>query len=330
MAVIRVTPDDLTKMRFAYRPLIEIPLSYRVWINPEFHWPHLRWVENTSRALYDVELPYLDALVPAHGFIPDFLTPTPIANRTNIEDDLEDVLATPDDLIRKNIHELIAYSGDSEMRRFYLAHPREAVHCLVEDLRLYWQRTLERSWSRMVAILEGDILYRGRLLALDGPDTLIPDLHPSITFQQGEIHMNPVCCTRTPSHYEASLNGEGIQLVPTVFTGCGRVYQVTPEWRPMIGYSARGVGLYNRETRASKPLELALGAGRARVLQGLRVPSTTGEVAHRLGLTSGAISQQLERLKRAGLVEPHRNGKRVYYRLTPRGEELIALFERSL
>jgi DNA-binding transcriptional ArsR family regulator len=330
MAVIRVTPDDLTKMRFAYRPLLEIPLSYRVWINPEFQSPHRRWVEETNRALYDVELPYLDALVPAHGFIPDFLTPTPVANRTNVEADFEEVLATPDELIRKNIQELIDYAGESEMRRFYLAHPREAVECLVEDLRLYWRRTLEHRWSSMISVLEGDILYRGRLMALDGPDMLIPDLHPSITFQQSQIHINPTCCNHNPPHYQAELNGEGIQLVPTFFTGCGRMYQVSPEWRPMIGYSARGVGLYSRETRASQPLELALGTGRARVLQALRAPGTTGELAHRLGLTSGAVSQQLERLKRAGLVEAHRNGKRVYHQLTRRGEELIALFERAL
>lgn len=328
MAVIRVTPDDLTKMRFAYRPLLEIPLSYRVWINPEFQSPHRRWVEETNRALHGVELPYLDALVPPHGFIPDFLTPTPVSNRTNVEEDFDEVLATPDDLIRKNILELIEFAGDSEMRQFYLAHPREAVECLVEDLRLYWRRTLAHRWSSMISVLEGDILYRGRLLALDGPDTLIPDLHPSISFQQGEIRMNPMCCSRVPSHYETQLSGEGIQLVPTVFTGCGRVYQVSPEWRPMIAYSARGVGLFNRETRASRPLELALGAGRARVLQGLRTPTTTGELAHRLSLTSGAVSQQLDRLRRAGLVEPHRNGKRVYYQLTQRGEELIALFGR--
>ena len=58
--------------------------------------------------------------------------------------------------------------------------------------------------------------------------------------------------------------------------------QLSPEWQPMIIYTARGVGLYNRETRASKPLELALGEGRARVLQGLHIPATTSELAHRL------------------------------------------------
>jgi DNA-binding MarR family transcriptional regulator len=60
----------------------------------------------------------------------------------------------------------------------------------------------------------------------------------------------------------------------------------------------------------------------------MMTPATTGEIARQLGLTSGAVSQQLERLKQAGLVEPHRTGKRVYYQLTRRGEELIGLFER--
>jgi DNA-binding transcriptional ArsR family regulator len=327
MTTIRLTPDDLLKLRFAYRPLLEIPLSYRVLINPEYQSPHRRWVEEAHRALYDVELPYLDALVSPRGYIPDFLCPTPLMNCVSIEDDFEQVLATPDEVVRKYVHWLIRDIGESETRLLFLTHPRDGIRCLVEEMRLYWQRALAHSWSRMIAILEGDILYRARTLALDGFDTLLPDLHSSITYQPGEIHLSPIlspsCCA-----VEVNRPGDGIQLVPTIFNVSGRMWKATPEWRPMIGYTARGVGLCSCETASSKPLELALGAGRAQVLQGLRTPATTGEMAYRLSLTSGAISQQLDRLKRAGLVESHRSGKRVYYRLTARGEELIALFER--
>jgi DNA-binding MarR family transcriptional regulator len=66
------------------------------------------------------------------------------------------------------------------------------------------------------------------------------------------------------------------------------------------------------------------------VLQALTVPASTSELAHRLMVTSGAVSQHLDRLKHAGLVEAHRSGRRVYYQLTRRGEELILLFERIL
>jgi DNA-binding transcriptional ArsR family regulator len=327
MPTIHVTPNDLLKLRFAYRPLIEIPFSYRVLINPEHQFPHRRWVEEARRALHGVELPYLEALVPRRGFIPDFLTPTPLSNGMDIEGDLEEVLATPDSVIRQQVQWLIQDVGETEMRLFYLTHPREAVQCLVEELRLYWQRTLAQGWARMIAVLEGDILYRGRRLALEGLESVLPDLHASITYRCGVIHLAP---TVTPAHcpLEARLHGEGVQLVPIFFNVAGRTWKVTPEWRPMIGYSARGVGLYCQETRAAKPLELALGAGRASVLQALTTPASTGELAHRLMVTSGAVSQQLERLKRTGLVEAHRSGRRVYYRLTRRGEELIALFER--
>lgn len=327
MHTINLTPDDMLKMRFAYRPVMEIPFSYRVLVNPEHHSPHRRWVEETVRALHDVELPYLDALVPRRGFLPDFLTPTPLTNRVEIEDDLAEVLATPDAVIRQQVQWLIQDVGETEMRRFYLAHPREAVQCLVEEMRIYWQRALAHSWPRLVSVLEGDILYRGRQLALEGIESVLPDLHPSISYQPGAIHLAPrAAAAHCP--IKVSLHGDGIQLVPIVFNVAGRTWKVTPEWRPMIGYSPRGVGFYNHQARGSRPLEVALGAGRARVLQGLRSPATTGELAHRLGLTSGAVSQQLHRLMRAGLVEPQRSGKRVYYRLTQRGEALIALFER--
>jgi len=159
MPVINITSGDLVKLRFAYRPLLEIPLSYRALINPEYQSPHRRWVEDAYRALHDVDLPYLNALISPHGFIPDFLTPTPLVS-TDIEADFEQVLSTPDSVIRQNVQWLIQDIGESEIRLFFVAHPRDAVRRLVEELRFYWQRTLALSWSKMKTILEGDILYR--------------------------------------------------------------------------------------------------------------------------------------------------------------------------
>ena len=123
MITIHITPDNLEKMRFAYRPLLEIPLSYRVLINPRFQSPYHWWIDETRRTVHDLEFPYLDALVPDQGYIPDFLTPTPTSNRADIEADFEELLATPDDVIRKGILELIEDYGNSEIRQFFLAHP---------------------------------------------------------------------------------------------------------------------------------------------------------------------------------------------------------------
>lgn len=328
MPAIHATSDDLIRLRFAYRPLLEIPFSYRVLINPEYQSPHRRWVEDAYRTLHDVELPYLAALVQPHGFVPDFLTPTPDSNLVDLDHDVQLMLGTPDSVIRKNVQLLIEDVGESEMRQFFIAYPREAIQGLAEELRLYWRRTLEASWSRMMSVLEGDILHRGRLLALDGPESLFNDLHPTIVYHHSQIHVTPVCnhahCPR-----EISLRGDGIQLVPTVFLGGGRGVQVSPEWQPMILYNARGVGGYGHETRVTQPLELALGTGRARVLMAMVTPSTTGEIAHKLQISTATASQHLSRLTKAGLTLPRRSGKRVYYQLTERGSHLIALFSSS-
>jgi DNA-binding transcriptional ArsR family regulator len=76
-------------------------------------------------------------------------------------------------------------------------------------------------------------------------------------------------------------------------------------------------------------LEAALGAVRASVLKGLfPMPTTTTELAHQLHLSPAAVSAHLSRLKAAELVESHRSGKRVYYRLSYAGESLLGIFEQ--
>jgi hypothetical protein len=243
MITIHVSPDDLVNMRFAYRPLMEIPLSCRVLRNPDFQNPHRRWIEEARQTLHGHQFPYLGALVPARGYIPDFITQPPMFNRTDIEADFLDILATPDDIIRKDILTLIEEDGDSDMRRYFLAHPREATHCLIEEMREYWRLTLEHHWSRMVSRLEGDVLYRARLLALEGPGPVFQDLHPTISYQPGEIHIQKICSCLHDDH-SMQLNGEGVQLVPTIFRGCGRMFLVDPDWHPMLVFGVRGTGLW--------------------------------------------------------------------------------------
>jgi len=52
-----------------------------------------------------------------------------------------------------------------------------------------------------------------------------------------------------------------------------------------------------------------------------------GNRATRLGVTPGAVSQQLAVLRRAGVVDAHRSGRGVYSELTPLGQSLIGLLD---
>jgi DNA-binding transcriptional ArsR family regulator len=270
-------------------------------------------------------LPYMSAIIMTQGYIPNFLTPTPMSTRGNIEDDFTELLATPDHLIQDDLLTLIEEDGDSDIRRSFVAYPREGMWRLVEELRTYWQRTLAQHWSRMMSTIEGDVLYRGRLLALEGPASLFADLHPSITYVPGKLHIQKRTAAHEPT--DIQLEGSGIQLVPTIFQRGEPMIQIVPHWHPMLAFGARGAGLWYQKP-ITKSLELALGRGRARVLQTLTIPSTTGEVAYQMKISSATASQHLSRLTQAGLAVPRRSGKRVYYQLTGQGTELIALFER--
>jgi DNA-binding transcriptional ArsR family regulator len=59
-----------------------------------------------------------------------------------------------------------------------------------------------------------------------------------------------------------------------------------------------------------------------------RRPSTVGELADRLPVSRPAVSQHLQVLKSAGLVEEERRGTRHYFRLNPKSlAELRALVD---
>ena len=93
-------------------------------------------------------------------------------------------------------------------------------------------------------------------------------------------------------------------------------------------YSARGSGNWFSEILPDpeEQLRVVLGDAPARLLIALCEPDHTSNLAKRLYLTAGAVSQQLKRLHHAGLVESHRSGYKVYYRLSERGLKLLALF----
>jgi DNA-binding transcriptional ArsR family regulator len=75
--------------------------------------------------------------------------------------------------------------------------------------------------------------------------------------------------------------------------------------------------------RRTDGLEALLGASRAALLRDLVRPHTTSDLATRHGLALGTVSGHLSILARAGLVSPHRRGRRVFYLRTPLGSLLV-------
>ena len=153
---------------------------------------------------------------------------------------------------------------------------------------------------------------------------MLSNLHPKASYKVGVLELEKTC--------EAVVEpaGRGIILVPCVFAWPRVEVLVQPGYKPTLAYGPRGVtSLWSSSSPAPKgtALEAALGTVRASVLKSLSpMPSTTTELAHQLRLSPATISAHLSRLKAAELVEPHRSGKRVYYRLSGPGESLLGIF----
>jgi hypothetical protein len=118
--------------------------------------------------------------------------------------------------MRNHVLLLIEHAGDSAIRQSFLAYTHESLEYLIEDIRLYWRRVLMPHWARIIAVLEGDILYRARRMALYGADAVFEDLHPGLTYNDGEIVIS-----YTHDHADKkdrSLVGERFQLLPMIFS----------------------------------------------------------------------------------------------------------------
>lgn len=327
MITIELQPGDLENIRFAFSPLIELTASYCVTLRQHKQPAYHAWVEEIQRALHGYEFPYIDAVIPPRHYIADFVTPTPTTTQSTLEDELARTANTPPDVIQKNILTTIKAGGETEIRRHFLVNPHEAMECLLQELRLYWQLALAHHWGRMRSVLENDVLFNAREMALNGVDHMFENISQWLQYRESVLYLNKQKHI-VDGDYAYQLEGSGIYLVPAVFKCEGLSWQIVPEWKPMLIYGARGSGLWYRSEipDPDKALRMALGAGRAKVLVALQSPAHTAELAQRLKLTSGAISQHLQRLNHAGLVESHRSSHRVYYRLTPRGEKLVGLF----
>ena len=315
-------------MRFAFSPLWETVASFRVLLDPGRHALHLPWVEQTRGKLGELDLAPLYALVRPDGYMPDFLVPPPTTPLPSFEDEMARLSETPAATIVREVGYLKGsrdgVGPDREhLLKAYLTDPTATLGRLAESLLRYHEVVVASHWPRLRVLLEGDVLKPAQALAFGGPEALFDDLHPSVRYSDGLLEVEK------PFQIEGvTPGGRGILLVPCAFAW-PKLYAIIEEpWQPSLVYAPRGAAKLWVSSRSDveDALEAALGLGRASVLKGLAIPRTTTELARQLGVSPGTTSEHLSRLRRAGLVEPHRSGRRVFYRLSGEGEQLLGLF----
>jgi DNA-binding transcriptional ArsR family regulator len=333
MITIPLTNEDLTKVRLAPSPLWETIISFGVLIHHRRDTVHAPWVARARRVLPGTDLSPLLAAMCLERHCPDFLSPPPEASVSTFDEELERVRATPPEVVHTEVRMLVQAQKEqfgpvspekARLLEIYLSDPEDSLKRLVDTLQRYHDLTIAPYWPRIQEHLEGDTIKRGQALALGGVEALLSNLHPKASYCGGGLELEKT--------YEAVVEpaGRGITLVPCVFAWPRVDVLVQPGYQPTLAYGPRGVAnlwISSSPAPNGTALEAALGAGRASVLKSLApMPSTTTELANQLRLSPAAISAHLTRLKTAELVEPHRSGRNVYYRLSYAGESLLGIF----
>ncbi|MFF9278599.1 ArsR/SmtB family transcription factor [Streptomyces griseosporeus] len=315
--------EDLLRCRFALSPLWETQEAVRTLGRPDRLGYHAAWLRRIRDAAGTLELAPLRLLMPRRGHSPDFLGPPPIGPAASFEEEIAAVRAADPVAAREDMARALADTPgalESPVGRRLLADPARSVRELADLMEAAWHALVEPDWLRLRALLEADVAFHSRRLAEVGLGRLLPELDRRLSWNGRTLTIE------WRGEHVRELGGQGLVLMPSVFSWPDVVSGFDPPWQPTVVYPARGIGgLWGEGAAGSAPETLVrlLGRGRAAVLTALDEPSTTTALAHRLGLAPSSVSAHLTVLRDAGLLVGRRYGHQVHYERTPLGMALV-------
>ncbi|MGH3313698.1 MAG: DUF5937 family protein [Streptomyces sp.] len=315
----RFGQDDVLRTRFAIAPLMELIGAFYVLRRPERYVVHRRWLKWAASRVGDLDLTLLDAAAPFGGpYWPVFVSPPPREPHATIEAELSRVRETPPERVLAEITHRYPDRLPAAARPF-AGDPAGALGELVEQMRALWDAVLGPRWVTISALLESEIASRARSLAALGSRAAFADLHPSVSWEAGCLSVRPTSKSAT----DVNLAGRGLLLIPSAFTWPTVWPRIDPPWDPALVYPPTGIGdIWEPADTDHGALKSLIGCRRARILQELDRPAATLELAARMRVSAGGISDHLSVLRRAGLVTRRREGRRVVYARTLTGDAL--------
>lgn len=317
----RFGQDDLLRTRFAIAPLMELVGAVYARRDPARFVVHQPWAEWTRPRTEQLDLSLLDIATPfGTPFWPVFVGPPPRTPHASVDDELERVRATPPERVVAEIKRTYPGGVPQGGQRF-VDDPTGTLAELVEQMQAFWDAALAPWWTSIAVLLESEIASRARRLVAVGAQAAFTDLHPTVYWDQGVLYVHPT--NKAPA--DVDLAGRGLLLVPAVFAWPSVWPRTDPPWDPALVYPPPGIAdLWMPDGRRDDALESLLGRRRAQVLLELDRPTSTLELARRMGVSAGSVSEHLTILRRAGLVTRRREGLRVIYARTATGDDLRA------
>jgi DNA-binding transcriptional ArsR family regulator len=308
MTPLRLSAADLSRLRFAQSPLVEVVESLWMLAAGRIRAPFREWHRQVRGRLSSVDTALLGAVVPGQPVIADFLIDEPA---TDIDRQLAGIAGCPPEVVRADLDEVWAGLTPPPVLRDITASPA-GPHRLADALHAYWSAAIEPEWPRIRAALDDDIAHRAHRLTEGGTAAVFDDLHPDLAGKDLTL----------PESAEA-----GLRLVPSVFTWPFLLVARGRSGPPSLIYGARQAETLWRSPVNREPDDDAVGAllgrTRAAILARLGLPATTTELAGALDQSPAAVSHHLSVLRQNGLVTSWRSGRRVLYQRTPLGNGVL-------
>ncbi|ACZ90110.1 ArsR/SmtB family transcription factor [Streptosporangium roseum] len=314
---------ELAATRLAISPLSETVSGLQQLGDVDRHPINLRWLRWATDELagHPLDLSHtLPLIVNDRPSWPEFLVPAPLGAGASIEDDLAALQRTTARQARASLRRVFGEELPDAVAAL-AAQPAAGLRVIAAELRAAHDRLIVPHWSRIRAVLDADVIYRAKQLAAGGAERLFADLHPDLRWCDGRLVLQEA---RRRTERVVNRGPGGLVLMPVVLGSPYVLIKKSTSTQTTVRYPARGVGaLWTAGTRppAGSAVRL-LGRARAELLEALRSPATTTDLARALGVTPSAVSQHLGVLRESGLVARERSGRNVLYMTTALGASL--------
>ena len=284
---LHLSVDGLARTRLAHSPLWETVFSLRVLRDPGASSLHAPWALAARSRLDGIDHETLLSLWSPCAAAPDFLTPAPLSTGSPIDEELDRVLETPAEQVKRDLALTFEDSLPPGLETLY-RKPSAGLERLVQLLHAYWERALADHWPRLRLVLEGDVVYRTRALAAGGTLAVFDDLHERVGWEHGDVVIG---AGDPAADHLVDVDDQGLLLLPSAFVWPMVATMFRPPSAPVVVYPSRGIGTLWEVGEPSGPQALAalIGRTRAGLLAMLDAPLSTSDVAQRAGLSIGRL-----------------------------------------
>ncbi|MEW2287539.1 helix-turn-helix domain-containing protein [Streptomyces sp. NPDC047841] len=323
MLRIHFTARDLENVRIAQQPdpLWELVCAVRRLSTRQEPLVFTGWRRSVADRLFaDAQAEHAvrlsKSLIPATGYIPDFLTP-PVTGE-GLSAGLEQVRATPRERL---LRDLLLFAK-TRATPGSATGPTDSGHIFAASLAAAFESSfralLAPYWGPVRSAVGNDVALRSQALLEGGTRALFDGLRPWAHWKAPVLEVN------YPSARDLHLGGRGLLLVPSYFCWRRPTSLADPNLDPVLVYPVAKppLGLVGS---SEERLERLLGRTRCAVLMDVarHRGRTTTEIARTLGIAVPSASYQISVLREGGLVVSRRDGKYVLHSATALGRGLL-------